>query len=345
MGKVLSFFLALMLIIGIVPISQNVVYANANDDKQIYLNYLTSGKWRSDGEGYPLDNNVVIESTCMVDLDGNGTYELLISATSGREYSNTTYTKFFTIQNGRVKEVISARHLHSSGTPGATDSVTFMYDTSNQRYVLAITFRQNAWALYGDGLIVYDYVNGIATEKISMSNQADNAALDKKEYFINESSVTKNEYERYRNNYSTPTDSAYMLIDVTKDNLIPNAPKPIPTIEVLLNGNKIDFIDQKPIIDNGRTLVPLRAISEAMGATVDWNSATRTITLYSGSKKIVLTIDSKKATINGKDYNIEAPPKIINGRTIIPLRFISEAFGAQVSWNESSRTISITYPR
>jgi len=324
--KIISFLLIIVVLNGSTPI-----HAYANDDRQIYLNYLASGRWRSDGEQYPLDNNVVITSTCMVDLDGDGTYELLISAAQGIGYSDTTHTKFFTIQNGQVKAVISAWHLHSSGSPGATNRITFMYNKSTQRYVLAEVYSQNAWGLYGDGLIIYDYSNGNATVKTEISNVADNGALDKKEYFINGNRTTKDEYESIRNNYVDPPDLAYKLTEVTANNLIPNVPTQ-NQISVRLNGRAIDF-DQPPIIENGRTLVPLRLIFEAMGASVDWNASTQRVTARLNNTTISMQIGNKTMSRNNQNIELDVPPKLVNGRTLIPVRAVAESFGASVNWD------------
>ncbi len=113
--------------------------------------------------------------------------------------------------------------------------------------------------------------------------------------------------------------------------------------QVVLDGNKLQF-DVDPVIENGRTLVPLRAIFEALGATVDWDDSTRTVTASKGSTKIVLTIGSNQATVNGKVYTLEVPARIINNRTLVPLRFIGEAFEEQVDWDGSTSTITITTP-
>lgn len=112
-----------------------------------------------------------------------------------------------------------------------------------------------------------------------------------------------------------------------------------PTVN--LDGQQLSF-DVAPAIDNGRTLVPLRAIFEAMGATVQWDQDTQTATAIKGNTKVVLRIGSVSPTINGKVVSLDVPAKIINGRTLAPLRFVGEAFGGTVDWNQASQLISIT---
>ncbi len=110
---------------------------------------------------------------------------------------------------------------------------------------------------------------------------------------------------------------------------------------VTLNGQQLSF-DVPPTIDNGRTLVPLRAIFEAMGATVTWDQDTRTATAIKGDTTVVLQIGSTSPTINGQVKHLDVPAKIVNGRTLAPLRFVGEAFGGIVGWNQASQIASIT---
>lgn len=112
-----------------------------------------------------------------------------------------------------------------------------------------------------------------------------------------------------------------------------------PTVN--LNGQQLSF-DVPPTIENGRTLVPLRAIFEAMGAAVTWDQNTHTATAVKDGTTVILKIGSTTPTINGQVKQLDVPAKIVNGRTLAPLRFIGEAFGGTVEWNQASQLISIT---
>jgi maltose/maltodextrin transport system substrate-binding protein/arabinogalactan oligomer/maltooligosaccharide transport system substrate-binding protein len=101
-------------------------------------------------------------------------------------------------------------------------------------------------------------------------------------------------------------------------------------------------LDSAPGIQSSRTLVPVRFVSEQMGAQVTWNSAKRQVTIVQGSKTIVLTIDSSKLTVNGKAVTIDAPAKIINGRTMVPVRFVSEQLGYNVKWDPVSSRVLVS---
>jgi N-acetylmuramoyl-L-alanine amidase len=125
----------------------------------------------------------------------------------------------------------------------------------------------------------------------------------------------------------------------------PATPNSNPTgvPQVILDGRQLTF-EVPPIIENGRTLVPLRAIFEAMGASVNWDNSTRTVTSAKGTTTVVLSIGSTSPTVNGQVWPLEVAAKIKDGRTLAPLRFVGEAFGGKVDWNGSTRIITITTP-
>lgn len=109
---------------------------------------------------------------------------------------------------------------------------------------------------------------------------------------------------------------------------------------VIMDGQALNF-NVPPMIENGRTLVPLRAIFEAMGAAVSWNDATKTASAVKGETTVVLAIASVEATINGELIKLDVPAKIVDSRTLAPLRFVGEAFGGTVNWDGTTRTITI----
>ncbi len=109
---------------------------------------------------------------------------------------------------------------------------------------------------------------------------------------------------------------------------------------VQLDGKSLTF-EVPPIIENGRTLVPLRAIFEAMGAKVSWDQLTNTATASKGDKTIVLQIGAPTATINGQMIRLDVPAKIVDGRTLAPLRFVGESFGGTVRWDPATYMITL----
>ena len=113
-------------------------------------------------------------------------------------------------------------------------------------------------------------------------------------------------------------------------------------IKVYYNGKKVDFSKTKPAVVNGRTLIPVRGVLEAMGCEVEWNGTTKQVTITrEESPNIVLTIGSKTAIIEGQSVELEVPAQIINGSTFIPLRFVSEALGSSVIWGQEDKVVII----
>jgi len=122
--------------------------------------------------------------------------------------------------------------------------------------------------------------------------------------------------------------------------LIPATAFADDTIYVYINNNRVSF-DQPPIIVNDRTMVPIRAISESFDAAVSWDGESRTIGITLQDINISLTIDNPTAYINSNTITLDQPPIIVNDRTLVPLRFVSEAFGAEVEWSDMMRAAFI----
>jgi peptide/nickel transport system substrate-binding protein len=112
------------------------------------------------------------------------------------------------------------------------------------------------------------------------------------------------------------------------------------SIKINLNGENLS-LDQSPILKEGRVLVPLRGIFEKLGATVDWNGETKTIIASKGETKITLTIGKEIALKNNMGVTLDVPAQIINGSTMVPLRFVGEAFGSQVEWDGLNKMVVI----
>ncbi len=101
-------------------------------------------------------------------------------------------------------------------------------------------------------------------------------------------------------------------------------------------------LEAAPFIRNNRTMVPVRLITEGLGGQVNWDAATRKVTIRLGGSTIVLTIDKSTATKNSRSVTLDAPAEIRNGRTFVPVRFVSEALGFKVDWNAADQAVTIT---
>jgi len=111
--------------------------------------------------------------------------------------------------------------------------------------------------------------------------------------------------------------------------------------KVLLNGRYMVF-DQPPINVEGRVLVPMRAIFESLGATVKWEQDIKRVTGTLDDINVILTIGDKKVYLNNKEIDLDVPALVQNGRTMVPVRFISESLNAKVDWDADTSTVIIT---
>ena len=111
-------------------------------------------------------------------------------------------------------------------------------------------------------------------------------------------------------------------------------------VKLYVNGEEPTF-EVAPFIREGNTLVPFRAISEALKATVIWNEEERSVTVTRDGITVKLFIDSKTATVNGNEVTLEVPAAIENGSTVVPVRFVSEALKAAVKWESETQSVVI----
>lgn len=115
-------------------------------------------------------------------------------------------------------------------------------------------------------------------------------------------------------------------------------------IKVIVNDEEIKM-DQPPLIENGRTMVPLRAVAEALGCEVKWDDTTKSASFVQGEVTAVITVGQNYILAGDGVYNqelpIDAPAVIVNSRTMIPLRALSECFGYNVEWDNKTKTVSI----
>jgi len=135
-------------------------------------------------------------------------------------------------------------------------------------------------------------------------------------------------------------DQAYAIGGNPSVSTVDGFPLIQPYVKVMVNGSYLQF-DVPPTIIEGRTLVPLRGIFEALGVVPQWDGTTRTVTAKTDEVDMTLKIGSNVATVNGQDITLDVPSRIINGRTLVPARFIAESLGATVGWKQATRTVII----
>lgn len=99
--------------------------------------------------------------------------------------------------------------------------------------------------------------------------------------------------------------------------------------------------DVPPQVVDGRTLVPVRAIFEALDATVEWDGETQTVTGQRGDTTVIMKLGSTTAYVNGEERILDVPAQAVDGRTLVPARFISEALGCDVTWYQDTQTAAV----
>ncbi len=114
-------------------------------------------------------------------------------------------------------------------------------------------------------------------------------------------------------------------------------------VTVTVDGNTLQFPLQDPIIIDGRALVPMRTIFEALGADVQWidENGVQSIVASTDSTTINMTIDSDKFYVNGEEKTLDVPAQLINDKTLVPIRAVSESLGCSADWDEETRTVII----
>ena len=112
-------------------------------------------------------------------------------------------------------------------------------------------------------------------------------------------------------------------------------------ISLQINGSEISA-EVPPTIIDGRTMVPVRAIFEAVGANIDFDAETKTITARKGDTTVNMTVGANAITVNNKEVQLDAPAVIVNGRTLAPARFVAETFGYTVQWDAENKIVKIT---
>ena len=107
----------------------------------------------------------------------------------------------------------------------------------------------------------------------------------------------------------------------------------------------IDAQGTKPLITNGTTMVPIRAIVESLGGSVGWNAAARRLDIRLGSRLVTMWVGKATATVDGSSKTMNTAPAIIGSRTMIPLRFAAENLGCLVGWDQPTKVVTVVYGR
>ena len=137
-----------------------------------------------------------------------------------------------------------------------------------------------------------------------------------------------------------------LIQEYSEDNYFEKMDVTIGESNLLLDGEEIPIDDNGTVayVDNGRTMMPVRAIAEAIGADVSYEGNTQTVTVESDEKIILMSIDESEMSVNGEKVELLNAPKIVNDRTMLPVRDVAEALDCEVSWNQETETATFTRP-
>lgn len=117
-----------------------------------------------------------------------------------------------------------------------------------------------------------------------------------------------------------------------------------PTIKVKVNDRDVTFPDAGPRRIGGRVMIPLRGVFEAMGAELEWLSAEQKVVATKGARKVNIVVGEGFADVNGVQVKLDQPPKMIEQRVFVPLRFLGESLGATVDWDGATQTVNVKAP-
>lgn len=145
-------------------------------------------------------------------------------------------------------------------------------------------------------------------------------------YFTNDSLILESDYGK--------------RIKISKEELA-NELDNISNSPYVKYNNQILAFEQPPVIENDYTLVPIRFLFEQMGADVTWNQETQTATITQDNTAITFGIDDTNASVNGNNVSMDIPARLINDKTMVPVRFLSEELGYTVNWDGENRIITI----
>jgi len=210
------------------------------------------------------------------------------------------------------------------------DSITF--DFSDKVYNTATKVNFNVYALYG-------------SKKVNITNNVLIYPYNEDNINISDNTLTFKDSGSYNLLFEFQGMQATAAITAINSDafIYITDEKSENPVNVKIYDQYIDFssINQWPIIENGRTMVPLRAVFEVLNCNVDWDGSTSTAIVEKDSIKILIPANSNTAYINGVASSLDMPAKIINNRIMVPLRFVSEAIDKTVIWDDAEKTVLI----
>lgn len=269
---------------------------------------------------------------CFVKIVGNKKYIVIQSTYQNTVFADGAFTSVLIMEysNNTLKQV--SGHKDSGSAPRISEDKAIAF--KNLGFI-------NTYNFFCDGSYVSNeggYIYNPYWDSFNIAKIEDNVQKIVEVLVTNNSDgftygYENDDYEAYIKNLAANVKMTVKINNYTNITAVKN-------ITVILNG-QILYFAQPPYIENGTTRVPMRAIFEALGATVDYDAMTKTITASKDGTVIELVTDSSTAKINGREMILTVPVENRNGSTMVPLRFVSEALGAEVIWDEENKVIII----
>ena len=354
-------FLSVILITGIFLMSCNTFcFAKNVDWKNLYaqqINEIKNEYLNGTREfAYEAYNSVDDLFFTLQDIDFDGVPELYHTQCSYFEGETSTsheYEEIYYIKNGGVLKGTIESDYHLGLLPAYNKRPAGDFTVDRYQYVAKNTATGEIEFITNDSCN-YGAIDYPSRTYLKLTFDKENGIL--KAYTLLKQDPESYEEPQYLEGYEYIADGTYFsrthydggnLWDWTAPYIKEAAPvsesdnEIYPTASVKINGESIEF-DQPPIIVNSRTLVPLRAIFNALGATVEWDDSTKTVTSTKDGTVITVTIGDDKLYINQDVVVLDVPAMIVNSRTLVPVRAVSEAFGCIVSWDDSIKTVLLT---
>lgn len=364
------------LIICLVTIFSGVVYATSYEDAESAEKILIDYFYNHKDELYPQNTDMEVEEAMLADVDNDGVPELLFS-----RYLYLHGLVVYKVKAGRVVELPnniwfgsglgirenisllmdkdghmyiynegSEADLSSSAVGDSYYTHQVIYDWSeNGLMPLKYLGIDNYYVGEQSECKYTTNLNAVSNSEIPKTQISSSVADAKFEEFKNQltpyivwsdkdddknsglNRIWNQQKEKYAQNTLIGADK-YIVLQIGN-----------PVMNVNGLAKAIDIgIGTTPIVKNGRTLVPVRAVVEEMGGTVDWDATNNMAILSYSGKTIKLVINSNIAYLNDVSETLDVAPIVMNGRTMLPIRFIAENFGFNVNWRELTQQIVIT---
>lgn len=318
------------------------------DAAQEYLNVLENYEGDILKQDHVPFSNVETGTVALLDVTGDGQPELLFLTFSIYYNTDRRLLNIFTIENGSAKQIYQGQ-INFNAVGSQTEYVIYRLGQELPLYSYTSFSEGSEGTTTNKRLTVQDDVIIESTLECVYHYADDSVSYYLDDYEISEENYitcTKawNEGEKQNVILNMNTDSLAITYDEAIEYLRTQTGDDTADVKVRVNDTLVVWTDAKPFIDeNSRTMVPLRAVADALGLLVDWNAEKKEAVFGNERDTIFFPIGSNIArTSSGSTVQMDTAAVIVNGRTYAPVRYLAEYFGFTVGWDGSTRTVRIS---